>query len=383
MHKIPFNIPCLTGDEEKYILQALRSKRHCGNYEWGKKCIDLMKELYGFKEIFLTPSGTAALEMGAILSGLKPGDEVILPSYTFSSTANAIVLQGAKPIFCEIDPDTMNMDVNHIEELITEKTKMLLPIDYAGIPCDVEAMMRLANKHQLTVMVDAAQSIHSKDKNGNFVGTVAPLATFSFHETKNISCGEGGALIVNNEDWIERAHFLQEKGTDRRLVLSGLKNKYGWVDVGSSFLLADILAAMLYTQLENVQKITDLRGRLTKGYNEILSPFEKSGYLKIPHVQKGIVLNHHAFFVIFNSSEDREIFLTKLKAHNIFAYIGYVPLHSSDFGKKFGYHEMDLPLTEDLGKKIVRLPMYADISEESLAYLFESMENVLKSMFAH
>ena len=212
--KIPFNIPYLTGREEEYVMAALRSRRHCGNHAFGQRCIELMKQRYGFHEVFLTPSATAALEMGCLLAGLGPGDEVILPSYTFSSTGNAVVLTGATPVFCEVDPGTMNASAHHMAALVTERTKLLLPIDYAGIPCDRSAFKALAKKHGLAVMVDAAQSFHSF-LDGEPCGAGTDLAAFSFHETKNLSCGEGGALVVNRPDWVQRARFLQEKGTDR------------------------------------------------------------------------------------------------------------------------------------------------------------------------
>ena len=220
---IPFNKVYFTGNEEKYMLEAFRSGKHCGNHEFCNKVIELMKEKHGFNEVFLVPSCTAALEMGAVLANIGPGDEVILPSYTFSSTVNAVVLFGAIPIFCEVEPETMNIDATKIEALITPKTKMILPIDYAGISCDIDVIMEIANRHQLIVMQDCAQSYGTYYK-GKACGTQAHLAAFSFHETKNFNAGEGGALVVNIPEWVERAHFLQEKGTDRRLVLNGVKN---------------------------------------------------------------------------------------------------------------------------------------------------------------
>lgn len=379
--KIPFNQPYLTDDEQTYMLQALQSRRHCGNYEWGMKCIEWMKEACGFGEVFLTPSGTAALEMGAILAGLEPGDEVILPSYTFSSTANAVLLQGARPVFCEVEPNTMNIDPDRIEALITERTKMILPIDYAGIPCDLRRIKPIADKHNLTIMVDAAQSFYSKDQDGRFCGSATPLATFSFHETKNLGCGEGGALVVNRPDWIERAHFIQEKGTDRRLVLNGVKSKYGWVDKGSSFLLADLLAAMLYAQLQHVDEIVALRGKVTQGYADLLGPYEKAGCLRIPHAPAGVTLNHHAFFVIFDTAENQKEFLSRLRTCQVSAYIGYVPLHSFKKGLELGYRSEDLPVTEDLAARIVRLPLYADLGKDGLPYTLDSMRHVLESIY--
>lgn len=245
--RIPFNRPFRAPNENEYVLEALQSGRLSGNNQFAKRVQQHMRDKHKLENVFLVPSGTSALEMGAWLAGLGPGDEVILPSYTFSSTANAVVMTGAKPVFCEIDPITMNADVGHMESLITERTKMLLPIDYAGIPCAIDRIGELARKHGLLVMVDAAQSYGTYHK-GKACGSFGDLATFSFHETKNISCGEGGALVVNRPDWVERANFLQEKGTDRSLVLFGQKSKYHWVDIGSSYLLSDILAAVLLAQ---------------------------------------------------------------------------------------------------------------------------------------
>ena len=374
---IPFNLPYISRNSKEYVQETINSLKHCGNYVFGQRCIQLMKEKYEFHEIFLTTSCTSAMEMGALLADLKDGDEVILPSYTFSSTANAVVLRGAKPVFCEVTPDTMNIDVSRIERLISERTKLILPIDYAGIPCEIDEIMVIANKYNLMVMQDAAQSLHSFHKNGKPSGTVPTLAAFSFHETKNISCGEGGALIVNDQNLVERAHFLQEKGTDRSLVLKGVKSKYSWVDLGSSFLLSDILAAMLLSQLEHVEKIVKMRGVVTNAYREIFQPYAENGCLKIPEIPEGIVINNHAFFVIFDSSENQEIFLSLLKEKNIYAYIGYLPLHSSLMGQRFGYQAGDLPVTEDLASRIVRLPFYTELQGDSLEYCIAGMQSVL------
>lgn len=378
--KIPFNIPYLTGKEEEYIREALESRAHCGNNAFSKRCIALMKERYDFGEVFLNTSCSSAMEMGTMLAGIGSGDEVILPSYTFSSTANAVVRQGARPVFCEIEPQTMNVDVAKLEGYITEKTKMIIPIDYAGIPCEIDPIMDIARQHNLIVMTDAAQSFHSFYK-GKPAAAISDLAAFSFHETKNLTCGEGGALAVNRPEWIERAHFLQEKGTDRKLVLDGVKNKYQWVDVGSSFLLADILAAMLLAQLEKVEEIVRERAKLTKAYRELFTPFEEKGCLKTHHPPKYVEINHHAFIVVFDTKENRQRFLALLREKNIHAYIGYVPLHSSIMGQKYGYKPEDLPLTEDIGMRIVRLPFYTDLPKNGMEYCIAEMKNVLASMY--
>ena len=378
--RIPFNKVYLTGSEEKYILEALHSGKHCGNHTFCKRVIDLMKEKHGFNEIFLTPSGTAALEMGAVLANIKPGDEVILPSYTFSSTVNSVILFGAKPIFCEIEKETMNIDVSKIEALITPRTKMIIPIDYAGVSCDIDSIMKIASKNEITVMQDCAQSYGTYYKE-KACGTQAHIAAFSFHETKNFNAGEGGALIVNRCDWIERAHFLQEKGTDRRLVLKGVKNKYSWVDKGSSYLLSDILAAMLLAQLEAEDEFKSLRRIITEAYFDLFAPYKNSGkvtYFKIPqHIQ----INHHAFWVIFDTTENSELFMSKLRNYNIDAYIGYLPLHSAPMGQTFDYKPKDLPLTEDIGTRIVRLPFYTELGKIGLKYCINKMKRVLNEIY--
>jgi dTDP-4-amino-4,6-dideoxygalactose transaminase len=379
--KILFNKPYLTGNEENNILNALKNKQHCGNHKFGKLCIELMKEKHILGDVFLVPSGTAALEMGALLANLEADDEVILPSYTFSSTANAIVLRGAKPIFCEVDTDTMNIDYNKIENLITSRTKMIVPIDYAGIPCIIDKIMEIAKKHNLIVMHDTAQSYGSYYK-GKATGAWADLAAYSFHETKNITCGEGGALVINRTEWIERANFLQEKGTDRSLVLNGVKSKYHWVDYGSSFLLADILAAHLYAQIENEKEIKEKRSKITEAYNILLQPYVAKGVLRIPKVESYMEINHHAFWIIFDTQNNKEMFINLLRERNVYAYIGYMPLHSSPMGKKFGYIAKDLPITEELGNKLVRLPFYADLADEGLNYCLDAMSDVLKVIYS-
>ncbi|MDY0150884.1 MAG: dTDP-4-amino-4,6-dideoxygalactose transaminase [Candidatus Cloacimonas sp.] len=377
---IPFNKPWFVPDNEQYLLDVLKSGRLSGNNSYFEKVADHLKQKHLLSDPFLVPSGTSALEMGAWLAGLKPCDEVILPSYTFSSTANAVVLTGAKPVFCEIDPVTMNADPAHMEELINEKTRMLLPIDYAGIPCEIDRIESIAKKFNLCVMVDAAQSYGSYYQ-GKACGSFGDLSTFSFHETKNISCGEGGALIINREDWVERAHFLQEKGTDRRLVLYGQKTKYHWVDIGSSFLLSDILAALLYSQLESEDLILSMRKQVTDAYRELYKPYVDMGLISITPYEKYDMVNSHAFWVIFDTEKNKEEFILRLKDKNVYAYIGYMPLHSSPMGIKLGNRAEDLPITQDLASRLVRLPLYADLANEGLSYCLESMHIVMKSIY--
>jgi len=314
----------------------------------------------------MVPSGTAALEMGVMLAGVGSGDEVILPSYTFSSTATAILLSGAHPVFCEIDRSTMNMDPGALERLITPRTKLIIPIDYAGASCAVGAITAVARANDVPVMVDAAQSLNSRDSDGRWVGTRSELAAFSFHETKNFGCGEGGALVVNRSDWVPRAHILQEKGTDRRLVLDGVKSKYGWVDKGSSYLLSDVLAAMLYGQLERMDEICAARGRVVQAYRRVVEKYVDGGYIDIQKLAVREVTNNHAFYLLLRSPEDRAIFLRYLRdKFGVQAYIGYVPLHSFNKGLELGYKPEDLPVTEDAAARIVRLPVFFDLGEKN------------------
>lgn len=378
--KIPFNKVYQTGAEDAYVLEAIHSGLQCGNHKFCNKVIDLMKSTYGFQQVYLTPSGTAALEMGAVLAGVEPGDEVILPSYTFSSTVNAVVLFGAKPVFCEVDHKTMNIDVASIEALITPKTKMIVPIDYAGLSCDIDAIMEIANRHNLIVMQDCAQSYGTLYK-GKPCGTVPHLATFSFHETKNYSAGEGGALICNVPEWELRAHFLQEKGTDRRLVLNGMKNKYSWVDKGSSYLLSDVLAAMLLAQLENEAVIKSKRSQVTKAYADLFQPYYEKGLIGIMQPTKDDVLNHHAYWVLFDTTENRQRFMDECRKFDIYAYIGYMPLHSAPYGIKLGYKPEDLPVTESIGSRITRLPYYTGMADEGLEYTIQHMKQVMTMIY--
>lgn len=378
--RIPFNIPYHFKVEEQNVIECLRSGSLCGNGNFGEQVAIRLQEKYRIGRVFLTPSCTAAMEMGALLADLQPGDEVILPSYTFSSTANAIVLQGAIPVFCDADPGTMNINIDLIEALITPKTKMILPIDYAGIPCEIERIQEIARRYGLIVMQDAAQSVHSF-VNGQATGSLATLVAFSFHESKNISCGEGGALCVNDESLFERATFIQEKGTDRSLVLSGLRDKYTWVAKGSSFLLADILAAVLLAQIDNLEFIVAQRSIVTRAYRELFQSYELAGCLQTPKIPEHLTVNHHAFFVIFDTDEHRTQFLQRLRMKDIHAYIGYVPLHSSPHGRTYGYQPQDVPQTESIARRIVRLPFYAALAEEGLPYCVEGMKDVLQSIY--
>ncbi|SKB37091.1 dTDP-4-amino-4,6-dideoxygalactose transaminase [Salegentibacter holothuriorum] len=378
---IPFNLPYITGNEISYISDALASGSHAGNYNYNNRVKDLIFQKYGLEGVFLTPSCTAALEMGALLANIQLGDEVILPSFTFSSTANAILIFGAKPVFCEIRPSDMNIDVSQIEKLITPRTKMIIPIDYAGVPCDIDEIMIIAEKYNLTVMQDCAQSYGSLYK-GEISGEKAHLACYSFHDTKNFSCGEGGALVVNKPEWRERAEYMAEKGTDRTKVIDGLQNKYSWIEKGSSYLLSDILAAMLLAQLEKEEEIKEKRKIIYDTYLSKLKKYESQGYFVIQHFEEYKKTNYHCFWLIFNSNRERELFIDLMKRKGIAAYSSYVPLHSSKMGLQLGYKKNDLPLTEDLAGRLVRLPLYPNLKTEDLESVIKATEEVLNEFKA-
>ncbi len=377
--KIPFNKPYITGNEIIYMEKALHSGKQSGNYHFSSKVKELMKLKYGLEGVFLTPSCTAALEMGALLCGIQPGDEVIMPSYTFSSTANSVLIFGGVPIFCEVNPRDMNIDVSKIESLITPKTKMIIPIDYAGVPCDKDVIMRIADKYNLIVMQDCAQSYGSL-YNNEISGKKPHLARYSFHETKNYSCGEGGALVVNEISWRERASFIMEKGTDRNKVIKGIQNRYSWIDKGSSYLLSDILAAMLLAQLEAEEDILCQRHSLIQSYRNLFLPFQKRGVLTFSQYQDDKIPNSHAFWVIFSDNSIRKRFIDKMEKVGISAYIGYVPLHSSKMGGVLGYSPKDLHLTDELASRLVRMPVFAGILEKEIDYILEETQKILKKI---
>jgi dTDP-4-amino-4,6-dideoxygalactose transaminase len=371
--KIPFNLPYITKNEEAYLVDALHSQRHCGNHGYGQKVLARMVEDHQYENAFLTPSCTSALEMGVLLSGIKPGDEVIVPSYTFSSTANAPVIFGAKLVFCEIDPVTLNMDVDHLAHLVKDKTKLIMPIDYAGASCEIDTIIAIAKTVGARVIQDSAQSYGALFK-GKPCGLDADMACFSFHETKNFNAGEGGALLVNDPELIDRAHILQEKGTNRRDVLLGLRKKYTWVDVGSSYLLSDLLAAVLLSQLESEELITSKRRMVYETYDNVLLRFDQAGAIdRIDSANPDNTLNYHAYWITLDSASNRDRFLDHLVRSDVSAYIGYVPLHSSPFGQQLGYKAEDLPVTESIASRVVRLPLYAGLADEGLDYCAEKI----------
>lgn len=375
---IPFNKASITDKELSCVTDALKNSKTSGDGIYTLKVYEKFKKLMGIDQLLLTTSGTTALEMASILIDLKLNDEIIVPSFTFSSTANAFMLRGAKPVFCDIRPDTMNIDENKIEELITNKTKAIYTVDYAGIPCEADKINEIAKRHHLYVIEDAAQAVGSKYKN-RFAGTLGDFGCYSFHETKNYVMGEGGGLVINKEGFWERAEIIREKGTNRRQVLRGMVDKYTWHDIGSSFLPSDILAAMLYAQLERYDEIMEKRMAVWKTYQQELRDLDKNGYLKCPILPNNIEHNGHMYNIILPTGKIRDRLVDKLKEKQIYAYICYVPLHSSPMGAKLGYDPSQCPITEDYGQKVLRLPLYADMTIADTEYVVDNIKRILNN----
>jgi dTDP-4-amino-4,6-dideoxygalactose transaminase len=355
---IPFNNPLVTGRELDYIRQALTSKRIAGDGSFTKQCQAWLTQQIGAQTALMTHSCTAALEMAALLADLQPGDEVIMPSYTFVSTANAFVLRGAVPVFVDIRPDTLNLDETKIEAAITPKTKVIVPVHYAGVSCEMDSIMAIAQKHNLLVVEDAAQGILAYYK-GRPVGSMGHLAAFSFHETKNIVSGEGGALIINDRALLERAEIIREKGTNRSRFFRGEVDKYTWVDIGSSYLPSDILCAFLLAQLEQGDCIIQQRMEIWDYYHQAFAALERQGTLRRPMIPVDCQHNAHIYYLLIESLETRTALMAHLKRQGIQSTFHYVPLHSAPAGLKYGRSSGSLPITEDLSERLLRLPLGA------------------------
>lgn len=358
---IPFNKASISDLEQQYVLDALYKSKLSGDGKYTMMVYEQMKQRFGIEHMLLTTSGTTALEMASILIDLAPGDEVIVPSFTFSSTVNAFLLRGAKPVFCDIRPDTFNMDERLIEGLITPKTKAIYCVDYAGIPCEMDKINKIADRYGLFVIEDAAQSIGSTYK-GRYAGTLSEFGCYSFHETKNYVMGEGGGIVLNEEKYLERAEIIREKGTNRRQVLKGWTDKYTWYDIGSSFLPSDLLAAILSAQLERYDEIMEKRMVVWNSYHEQLKPMEDAGKLRRAIVPEDVQHNGHMYNIVLPADKIRTRVVEKLKEQGVMAYICYVPLHSAPMGQKLGWKKEDCPITEEYGARILRLPLYADMT---------------------
>jgi dTDP-4-amino-4,6-dideoxygalactose transaminase len=357
---IPFNKPHLVGDELKYIQEAALNFHLSGDGRFTKKCHQWLEEKTGTKKALLTHSCTGALEMAAILANIEPGDEVIMPSYTFVSTANAFVLRGAIPVFVDIRPDTLNIDESLIEAAISSKTKVIVPVHYAGVACEMDTIMSIAKKHNLLVIEDAAQGMMSKYK-GRTLGTIGHMGTYSFHETKNLISGEGGALLVNEEEFIERAEIIREKGTNRSKFFRGEVDKYTWVDLGSSYLPSEIIAGFLWAQLQNAESITDARLKTWRSYHEAFAELEQNGLLKRPIIPSECLANAHMYYILLPSLAMRSELIEFLKEAGIHSAFHYVPLHSSPAGKKFSRTAGDMKNTELIAERLLRLPLFVGV----------------------
>ena len=361
-YRIPFNRPCLAGNEYKYIAEAIANGHASGDGPFTRKCHELLETELGVPRVLLTTSCTHALEMAALLLDCGPEDEVIVPSFTFVSTANAFALRGARLVFADIRPDTLNLDESRLESLITPRTKVIVVVHYAGVSCEMDSILAVASRHGVRVVEDNAHGLFSRYK-GTYTGKFGCLAAQSFHETKNFTCGEGGALIINDPELLERALVVREKGTNRSRFFRGEVDKYTWVDLGSSYLPSDLLAAFLYAQLEAREKIQEKRRRVWNRYYESLAGWAESNGVKLPVVLPECEQVYHMFYLLLPSAERRESLILDLKAQSILSVFHYAPLHLSEAGKKFAARPSDCPVTEEISERLLRLPFYNDLTE--------------------
>ena len=370
---INFNVPPFTGKETEYIMEAVKAQKICGDGQFTKKCNAWLEQKTGTAKALLTTSCTHATELAALLAGVKAGDEVIMPSYTFVSTADAFVLRGATPVFVDIRPDTMNIDETKIEAAITEKTVGIVPVHYAGVACEMDTIMDIAKRHNLWVIEDAAQGIMSTYK-GKALGTFGEFGCFSFHETKNYSMGEGGAILIREEKYIEDAEILREKGTNRSKFYRGQIDKYTWVNQGSSYLPSDMNAAYLWAQLEMAEEINDWRLGVWNQYKKELSCLAEEGKIELPTVPKDCVHNAHMFYIKTKDIDERSELIDYLKSNEVLAVFHYIPLHSAPAGQKFGrFHGEDVYTTKE-SERLLRLPLYYGLKEEEVAYICEKVK---------
>ena len=371
---ICFNVPPCTGHEMKYIAEAVASHKICGDGQFTKKCSAWMEQRFNAHRVLLTTSGTTALDMASLLCELEPGDEVILPSFTFSSTANAFVNYGARLVFVDIRPDTMNIDETKIEAAITDKTKVIVVMHYAGVACEMDAIMDIARRHGLLVIEDAAQAVMSTYK-GKPLGTIGDFGCFSFHETKNYSMGEGGAILINAPEYVERAEILREKGTDRARFFRGQVDKYTWVDLGDSFLPSELNAAYLWAQLEMADEINDDRLRSWARYNAAFADLAEKGLVELPFIPEGCVHNAHMFYLKCRGLAERTALIRFLKERDILAVFHYVPLHSAPAGQRFGRFSGEDIYTTAESDRLVRLPLYYGLTDEDQAKVIKAVRD--------
>ena len=373
MYMINFNVPPYIGKEQEYIRQAIESHKICGDGQFTKKCNKWIEDKTGVSKALLTTAGSTALDMAAILTEVGPGDEVILPSYTFVSTANSFVMRGASLVFVDIRPDTQNIDEKLIEDAITDKTKVIVPVHYAGVGCEMDTIMDIAARHGLLVVEDAAQGVNATYK-GRGLGSIGDYGCYSFHETKNYSMGEGGALLIKDEDKVDRAEIIREKGTDRSKFLRGVVDKYTWVDMGSSYLPSEMNAAYLLAQLEEAEMINDNRLASWNAYYELLSPLAEDGRIELPVIPEECGHNAHMFYIKTADIEERTALASFLKENGVYAVFHYVPLHSAPAGSRFGRFHGEDKYTTNTFERLLRLPMYYGLKPEEVEYIADKIK---------
>ena len=373
MSRIPFNRPSHVGPESEYVQDAITRRKLAGDGYYTKKATAWFQEHWGVAQCLLTTSCTHAMELAALLYDLKPGDEVVLPSFTFVSTVNAFLLRGVTPVFVDIEPNTLNIDVSQLEQHITEKTRLIVPVHYGGTSCDMTRLMEIAKRRGVEVFEDAAQAIDG-EWNGQKLGTFGSMSALSFHETKNIICGEGGALLINDPAFVQRAEIIREKGTNRSQFMRGMVQKYTWMDIGSSYLPSDMLAAYLVAQLENMEQIQSRRGEIFTRYYEGLRPLQESGKLTLPVFSTSSKINYHMFYFWVESRDVRDELIDFMRERDIQLVFHYQPLHVSPMGMKLGGKEGTLPVTEDIPHRLLRLPFFYDLT-------LEEQQRVLSGLF--
>jgi dTDP-4-amino-4,6-dideoxygalactose transaminase len=372
--RVDFNKPSLMGSEMDYIHQAVAQRHISGDGDFTRRAQAYLEQAVGVHKALLTTNCTHALEMAALLLEIQPGDEVIVPAFTFVTTINAFVLRGAKPVFIDVRPDTLNMDEQQLERLITPRTRAILPVHYAGVGCEMDTIMDVAGRHGISVVEDNAHGLFGKYK-GRFLGTFGDLATQSFHETKNITCGEGGALLINRPELVDRAEILREKGTNRSRFFRGMVDKYTWVDIGSSYVLSDVLAAFLFAQLEVSGQIQAQRKQIWQAYDQNLKSWARANGVQTPTVPEYCEQPYHMYYVLLPTLETRQAFIDALRQKGVYSVFHYLPLHLSEMGVKFGGKPGDCPLTEDISDRLVRLPFYNTLSEEEQCYVIDAVRS--------
>jgi len=369
---MPFNRSSVVGHELDYIAETMRNGQVCGDQRYSRQCQALLERLLGVPRVLVTTSCTHALEMCALLLNIRPDDEVIVPSFTFVSTANAFALRGAKLVFCDVRPDTLNMDEALLEALITPRTKVIVPVHYAGVGCEMDAILKIACRHGVAVVEDNAHGLFGKYR-GQWLGTFGCMATQSFHETKNITCGEGGALLINDPALIERAEVLREKGTNRSKFFRGMVDKYTWVDIGSSYVMSDVLAAFLYGQLEQWENIQQKRKTIWEHYDARLQSWCRENGVRQPVIPAECAQAYHMYYLLFPSLAQRQAMIAYLKQKGISAVFHYLPLHVSPMGRTFGGKAGDCPVTESVSDRLLRLPFYNSMGEADLERVAQAM----------